>query len=146
MKTASHLRTPEITPTTGFRPPRRRWPGLLAVGVVGVGLGAAVVTSFYDPHNLLRQLEGRVGMGTPQVARTADDPAITAAVKAALAGDPGLASAKIEVHSEQGVVRLDGPAPDDAARERAQLIAAASPGVARVDNRLVVMSGDTVTR
>ena len=137
----------EMPRNIDYQPPRRRGPGVLAVSVVGLGLAAAVVSSFYDPRTLMHRAEERIsGNAPPQETAVASDAEVTAAVKAALAKDPALDTARIEVSSEGGVVRLDGPAPDGAARERAQVLAAASPGVARVDNRLTVLSGDTVTR
>jgi osmotically-inducible protein OsmY len=59
-------------------------------------------------------------------------------VKAALAADPALSVLKINVDTDNGVVLLTGPAPDEKARERAAVLAAAPAGVVRVDNRLVV--------
>jgi osmotically-inducible protein OsmY len=72
------------------------------------------------------------------VAEALSDAGITAAVTTALAADPSLSAIKIDVSTHEGVVRLDGPAPDQKARDRAQVLAAAPQGVLAVENRLVV--------
>ena len=72
------------------------------------------------------------------VTTTIDDAGISTKVKAALAVDPALSAARIEVDTNNGVVRLEGPAPDVAARDRATVLAAAPPGVRGVDNRLTL--------
>lgn len=150
---------------TPYRPPRRRWPGLLAAGLVGAGIAAAVVSSWYDPRTLGQRLDASVvaaergvaqqvaGLQTgaaavaekgsaagEQVAGAFGDAAIAAAVKAALAVDPALSAITIQVDTRDGVVRLVGPAPDVEARERAGMLAAAPEGVRGVDNQLSVVS------
>ncbi|MFG6456316.1 BON domain-containing protein [Roseateles sp. BYS96W] len=79
------------------------------------------------------------------VGAAIDDAGITAKVKAALAVDPALSAARIEVSTERGIVRLDGPAPDATARERAGVLAAAPAGVRVVDNRLTVPAAPGVS-
>lgn len=79
------------------------------------------------------------------VGAAIDDAGITAKVKAALAVDPALSAARIEVSTDHGIVRLDGPAPDATARERAGVLAAAPEGVRVVDNRLTVPAGPGVS-
>ena len=66
------------------------------------------------------------------------DVAITASVAAGLVKDPDLSAFKIDVDTKQGVVSLYGPAPSEAARERATVIAKAVKGVSSVDNKLTV--------
>ena len=66
------------------------------------------------------------------------DVAITASVSAGLIKDPDLSAFKIDVDTKQGVVSLYGPAPSEAARERATAIAKAVKGVTSVDNKLAV--------
>jgi hyperosmotically inducible protein len=68
------------------------------------------------------------------------DSTITAEVKTALAADPQLAALKIDVDTNNGVVTLTGPAPDEQSKSRATQIAAAPKGVMRVENRLEVKS------
>jgi hyperosmotically inducible protein len=67
-----------------------------------------------------------------------DDAAITAAVSAGLAKDPDLSAIKIDVDTKGGTVSLTGPAPNPAAKERAEQIAKAVKGVNAVDNKLEV--------
>lgn len=146
-----------------FEPPRRRWPGVLAAAVLGAGLAALAISSWYDHRSLGTRLDAGVAAaqtgvqdqvaalrsaaddaakGTAQaggrVAEVLSDAGITAAVKTALAADPSLSAIKIDVSTHEGVVRLDGPAPDQKARDRAQVLAAAPQGVVGVENRLVV--------
>jgi len=124
---------------------RRRWPGLLAAGLVGSVVAAMLVSSLYDRRSFGERLDagvtaaaGAVDQQVGEVQQAVGDANITAAVKTALAADPGLSAVKISVSTEAGVVRLQGPAPDGVARERAAMIAAAPQGVVRVDNQLVV--------
>lgn len=134
--------------------PRRRWPGLLAAGIIGIGIGAVVLTSFHSPQpaNAPAAPEVATAPTTPPAdsnAGSADSQAapaqdVTTAVKAALATDPALATAKVDVTADAGVVTLVGSAPDSDARTRAELLASAAPGVSRVDNQLTV--GGTTTQ
>jgi len=68
------------------------------------------------------------------------DSTITAEVKTALAADPQLSALRIEVDTNNGVVTLTGPAPDEKSKSRATQIAAGPKGVMRVENRLEVKS------
>ena len=149
--------------SASFKPPRRHWPGVLAATVLGAAIAAAFVSSYYDDRSLGTRLDNTVAaagstvergvsdlrgaatgaatgtaVAADRVAGALNDTGITAAVKTALAADPSLSALKIEVNTTQGVVRLDGPAPDPRSRERAGVLAAAPDGVRQVDNRLVV--------
>lgn len=142
---------------------RRRWPALLAATIVGGVAAAIYVSSQYDVRSLGTRLDDTVAaaeskvdrgvndlrgaasgaaagtaLAADRVAGALTDTGITAAVKTALAADPALSALKVEVNTNEGVVRLDGPAPDAKARERAGVLAAAPDGVREVDNRLVV--------
>ena len=66
------------------------------------------------------------------------DAAITATVKAGLARDSQLSALKIDVDTNAGAVRLQGPAPSLEAKTRATDIAKAVSGVSSVDNQLMV--------
>jgi osmotically-inducible protein OsmY len=55
-----------------------------------------------------------------------------------LAKDPELSAARIDVDTKQGAVKLQGPAPNAAAKARAGDIAKAVKGVSSVDNRIEV--------
>lgn len=68
----------------------------------------------------------------------AQDATITASVSAGLIKDPDLSALKINVDTKKGVVSLYGPAPSQAALERATMIAKAVKGVLAVDNKLAV--------
>jgi osmotically-inducible protein OsmY len=68
----------------------------------------------------------------------AEDASITAKVSAALAKDSELSAIKIDVDTKGGAVRLSGPAPSQAAKDRASTLAQSVEGVKSVDNELVV--------
>jgi len=70
----------------------------------------------------------------------AQDAKITASVSAGLIKDPDLSAIKIDVDTKNGVVTLYGPAPSQAALDRATVIAKAVKGVSAVDNRLTLKS------
>lgn len=149
--------------TRPFAPPRRRWPGLAAAGALGAAIAGAAVSSFYDGRSLGQRIDAGLS-GAEAAAQAAADQArdhaadvavgaaaaaddvresvqdanITAAVKAALAADPALSALQIEVSTNNGIVRLRGPAPDGKARARAAVLAAAPGGAVAVDNQLVV--------
>lgn len=69
-----------------------------------------------------------------------EDVTITAQVNASLAKDTDLSAIKINVDTVQGKVTLNGPAPSTVARERAEMLAKAVPGVISVNNQLLVTS------
>jgi hyperosmotically inducible periplasmic protein len=149
--------------SAAYRPRRRRWPGLLIAGLLGALIAGAMIANHYDGHSLGARIDAgidaasnRVGEVTnaakaaagdavtnasqaaESVNSVAADGAITAAVKAALATDPALSALQIDVTTRDGMVTLQGPAPDEKARQRAEVIAAAPKGVRGVDNRLVL--------
>lgn len=72
------------------------------------------------------------------IANGATDLTITAQVKAALAGDDQLSALAIEVDTTNRVVTLTGPAPTQAASDRASSMAQAVDGVNEVRNQLTV--------
>ena len=152
------LARPVLRPTR-----RRRWPALLSAAVVGAAIAAVYVSSLYDGRSLGVRIDDAVSAAGSTVDRSVNnmrgaasgaaagttgaaervagafgDAGITAAVKTALAADPGLSALQVEVNTREGVVTLQGPAPDEKARERAGVLAAAPQGVRQVDNRLVV--------
>ncbi|NMM76525.1 transporter [Acidovorax sp. SRB_14] len=71
----------------------------------------------------------------------ADDGAITAQVSSGLAKDPDLSALKIDVDTHNGVVTLKGPAPSQAAKDRAATIAQGVKGVSSVLNQLDIKPG-----
>lgn len=74
-------------------------------------------------------------------ARTGDamsDVGITASINADLLKDPELSVIKIDVDTKLGAVVLNGLTPNEAARQRAERIAAAVKGVTTVSNNLTV--------
>ena len=156
-------KTLETMRSAEFRPRRSVWPRVLIAAVITAGATALLVSHYYDDRSLgaklddtvaaagstvqggvegLRDSAAAAAQGTANVAERAaaamGDAAITATVKTALAADPSLSAVKIDVTTKQGTVVLEGPAPDEKSRQRAEVLAAAPQGVARVDNNLVV--------
>ncbi len=150
-----------------FRQVKRRGAGVLVLALMAGSVGALLASTYYDDRPLGVRLDAgvqagkdglqaqvqavqgaangvaeaaasRVSQASDDVSQAMSDSAITAAVKTALAADPALSAVKIEVTTDDGVVRMDGPAPDEQARKRAEVLAAAPKGVRSVDNRLVV--------
>ena len=72
------------------------------------------------------------------IADGAADVTITAKVKAALAADDQLSALAISVDTTNKVVTLTGPAPTQAASDRASSMAQAADGVIEVKNQLTV--------
>ncbi|MFG6432435.1 BON domain-containing protein [Roseateles sp. LYH14W] len=79
---------------------------------------------------------------TPPLAQapmpSPEDTGITQQVRSALAADSTLAAVPIAVSTDQGVVKLEGQAPDAPTRERATVVASSASGVKAVDNRLTL--------
>jgi hyperosmotically inducible protein len=69
---------------------------------------------------------------------TVDDMAITDKVKAALLDDPALSASRIDVTTEQGVVKLSGIVDSEEAANKARALATAQPGVKSVQTDLSV--------
>lgn len=88
---------------------------------------------------------GAAGCGSSDYARRRDaDQRLSARVGERLAADPALSAANLAARSHSGVVALLGEAPSEQARVEAERIAGAVPGVARVDNLiLVAKEGDS---
>jgi hyperosmotically inducible protein len=156
-----------VRPAPEYRPRRRRWPGVLAAAVIGAVIAGVMVSNYYSESTVGERLDSvverageKVQQGAQDVrtgaaavadqsaqagaqvagslVQNVDDSRITTAVKTSLAADPTLSALRINVTTKDGVVTLEGPAPDEKGRERAAVLAAAPNGVTRVENRLVV--------
>ena len=80
--------------------------------------------------------------GIPEDTRARlGDAGITAAIKAGLIRDRDLSALKVDVETHEGVVTLNGVAPDAAARDRAGQIAQGTKGVREVRNHLALKQG-----
>lgn len=72
------------------------------------------------------------------VADTMGEAGVTAKVNAALIGDAELSALKINVDTQGSAVTLNGEAPNQAAKDRAEQLAKAVDGVQSVNNLLTV--------
>ncbi len=84
------------------------------------------------------QVAGSATAMADKVTEAVGDAAVTVAVNAELAKDDQLSALRIDVDTRDGRVTLAGSAPNDAARERATVLAQGVKGVKSVDNRLAV--------
>jgi hyperosmotically inducible protein len=72
------------------------------------------------------------------IGGTIDDTAITTKVKAALLNDPSLSASRIDVTTEQGIVKLSGTVDSEQGANKARALATAQPGVKSVQSDLSV--------
>jgi hyperosmotically inducible periplasmic protein len=84
------------------------------------------------------KMGAKVENATDRAATMVEDATITASIKAELAKDPTLSALKINVDTRDGLVSLNGSAPDSGSRERASRLVSGVKGVKSVDNKLIV--------
>ncbi|MDM0068535.1 BON domain-containing protein [Variovorax sp. J31P207] len=120
---------------------------LLTAGVLALGacsktdnetMGKKVDSAVAKTEQAGADVKAKTESAAASVAGTMDDASITAAVSTGLAKDPDLSAIKIDVDTKGGQVTLSGPAPNAAAKARAEEIAKSVKGVSAVDNRLEV--------
>jgi len=99
---------------------------------------AADARAKMDSSTAGQDLKNAASNAGAAVSAAASDASITAAVNAGLAKDPDLSAIKINVDTTGGKVTLSGPAPNAAAKARAEQIAKSVQGVSAVDNQLNV--------
>lgn len=148
---------------------RTSYMGWFVALLLAAGIAALVAVAMRDPRTVGTQLDQAVAdarqAGTDAgqalkdsqnvvadastgvvdgVKTSISDAGISVKVKTALAADPSLKASRIEVNTVDGVVRLEGPAPDAKAKDRATVLASAPEGVKGVDNRLTLPQGAQV--
>ena len=84
------------------------------------------------------QLAPKVADATSTMSTAADDTAITAKVKAALIGEPGLKSMAINVETKDGTVTLSGNVDNSELRDKAKQLASSTAGVKGVIDNLTI--------
>ena len=99
-----------------------------------VAMDARMQPASGHPHNAARVIDFHAAR---QPAALTRDAAITAAIRAGLLEFMSLGAVKIDVRTEEGVVTLNGTAPDRDAAQRAERIARSVEGVKDVRNNLV---------
>ena len=85
-----------------------------------------------------REMKADISAAAAAAGNAADDATTTAAVKAKLVADSELSALQINVDTKNNVVTLTGPAPNAAAKARAEPIAKDVKGVTSVHNNLTV--------
>ena len=96
-----------------------------------------------DIQSTAKDMQREGEKAAESVSSTLGDVAITAKVKAALAGDDELSALGINVDTSSAVVTLKGPAPSAIASDRATVLAKAVEGVTEVNNMLIVDAAKT---
>jgi osmotically-inducible protein OsmY len=91
-------------------------------------------------EQMARDAKAKTESAASSISAAVDDAAITADVTTGLAKDPDLSAIKIDVDTKGGVVSLNGPAPNAAAKAHAEEIAKSVKGVVEVNNNLDVKS------
>ncbi len=87
-----------------------------------------------------------VGCGSTQYAQRREaDQRLSATVGERLAAEPALSSSRLHARSHRGVVALLGEVPDENLKGEAGRVASEVPGVARVNNLILVVKGDSET-
>lgn len=99
--------------------------------------GRKTADALIDTAAAMKDAGGKLNRAAGELGQGAGDAAITASIKADLVKDPELSALKIEVDTIQGVVTLNGVAPNESAAERAGRIAIAVKGVNSVRNHVV---------
>lgn len=76
----------------------------------------------------------------PQLPQAPADAAITAEIKSLYAADDTLRAMQVQVLTREGLVSLEGMAPDAASRDHATRVAAKAKNVLSVDNHMKLPS------
>jgi|ERR1051325_6022745 osmotically-inducible protein OsmY len=82
-----------------------------------------------------------VSQGRESASAYAKDKEIAARIKAKLYKDPDVKGTQVEVQALNGVVQLSGFVDSDMAKQRAEQLAANTPGVVKVYNSLITPTG-----
>ena len=85
-----------------------------------------------------KEIKADASAAAARAGELASDASTTAAVKAKLVTDTELSALQINVDTKDGAVTLTGPAPNAAAKSRAETIAKSVKGVNAVHNNLAV--------
>jgi len=88
----------------------------------------------------LRIREQALREAQSQVGLKATDATLFRSVQRRILDDPKLDDLAISVQVTKGVITLQGAAPDEDARARAEEVARATPGVVNVENRVEVLA------
>jgi len=101
-------------------------------------VGQSIDKSAEQAGRTLDQAKDAVVGKAGEAAKSIDDAALAARVKAALVAEPSVDSLKIDVESKNGVVSLEGTVQQPAERAKIEQIALAVEGVKAVNNNVAV--------
>lgn len=111
-------------------------------GTVGEHLDSAVAQVEQRTHQVVaatqatgQKLDQKLALAA---AQNEQDATITASIKSQFAADPVLSPLKIDVQTQEGLVSLNGKAPDAASRDHATRVAVTVKDVLSVDNHMVL--------
>ena len=113
---------------------------LLVVGLAACNKPGPAETAGKKIDQTAEKVGDKMGEQSAQAGVAMDDTAITAKVKAAIFGEPGLKTLQISVDTVKGVVTLSGSVDSRSNSDRAKELAVAVAGVRDVENRLTVKS------
>jgi len=108
---------------------------------VACTLGLVACNKPHTAENAGKEIDQASEKLSEQTAKTGvalDDSAITAKVKAAILGEPGLKSLDINVDTVSGTVTLAGKVDTQASSDKAKQIAGAVSDVKQVNNQLKI--------
>jgi hyperosmotically inducible periplasmic protein len=108
------------------------------IGEISNKVGAQMEKASEAVSNASSSVATDVGSAASKTSDALSDGAITASINADLLKDPELSIVKIDVDTKAGAVTLNGLAPNEGARKRAEKIARAIKGVTAVNNYLSV--------
>ena len=91
-----------------------------------------------DAASATSEIRAEAAHAGAAVKAAVDHAAITASISAKLAKDADLSALRIDVDTKDGTVTLSGPAPTQAAKDRASQLAREVEGVKNVTNNLKV--------
>jgi hyperosmotically inducible periplasmic protein len=122
--------------------------GLLIAGVAGCDrnnpdttVGQKVDKAIDTTNQKMADAGKAIENKTTQAGQAIDDASITVAVKAEYAKDKEVDALKINVDTKDGIVTLNGSAPSEAGRLKAESLAMGVKGVSKVNNNLTVKTG-----
>ncbi|QPF72269.1 BON domain-containing protein [Roseateles sp. DAIF2] len=111
---------------------------LILTAALAAGLLSACGQGSDEAAQLGSQPPAAGATAAPRAAESPADAAITADIQAKFAADNTLSPLAIRVRTKDGLVELDGKAPDETVRNHATRLAATAKNVLSVDNHMAI--------